>query len=190
MPAPLSSKEDVLELLLATFRDKGYDGASLAELSTATGLGKSSLYHYFPGGKRQMAEQVLERLEANLATALFEPLRSKQTPAKKLAAMLGTLDAFYEGGKKACLLERLSASVDRSHFRRPLARTFSTWIDAVEKLCLEAGLPKAVARSRAETMVVRVEGALVVCAGTGDCGVFERTLRNLRTSLLGPDTGA
>ncbi|MEP7000146.1 MAG: helix-turn-helix domain-containing protein, partial [bacterium] len=48
MPAPISSKDEVLDRLLDTFRDRGYEGASLAELSAATGLMKSSLYHYFP----------------------------------------------------------------------------------------------------------------------------------------------
>jgi AcrR family transcriptional regulator len=171
---------------LSTFRDKGYDGASLAELSTATGLGRSSLYHYFPGGKEEMAQQVLAHLDAQLATALFAPLRSGQTPARRLAGMLATLHAFYDGGRKACLLERLCASVDSGRFRRPLSHAFSTWIDAVEQLCLEAGLHKTVARSRAQDLVVRVEGALVVCAGTGELEVFERTLRELRATLLAP----
>jgi TetR/AcrR family transcriptional regulator, lmrAB and yxaGH operons repressor len=186
MPAPLLPREEVLERLLSTFRDQGYDGASLTELSAATGLGKSSLYHYFPGGKEDMAQQVLAHLDQQLTEALFEPLRSKQSPARKLTAMLVTIDAFYEGGKKACLLERLCASVDRARFRRPLAHAFTAWIEAVEALGLEAGLPKALARSRAEDLVVRVEGALVVCAGTGDPSLFQRTLKELRTSLLTP----
>src|SRR5215217_1906682 len=122
MPAPILSKEEVLDRLLSTFRDKGYEGASLAELSAATGLVKSSLYHYFPGGKEEMAEQVLGHLNRQLATDLYEPLQSGQTPVRKLGAMLDTIDAFYEGGRKACLLERLCASVDRTRFRRPLGR--------------------------------------------------------------------
>jgi TetR/AcrR family transcriptional repressor of lmrAB and yxaGH operons len=187
MPAPLLSKDEVLERLLAAFRDSGYDGASLAELSSATGLGKSSLYHHFPGGKEDMARQVLAHLDGQLAEALFEPLRSAQSPARKLAAMLATLDAFYEGGRKACLLERLCASVDRGRFQRPLARAFATWIEAVEALCVEAGVPRSLARSRAEDLVVRLEGALIVCVGTGDPGVFQRTLRELRRSLLALD---
>lgn len=186
MPAPILSKDEVLNRLLDTFRERGYEGASLAELSAATGLVKSSLYHYFPGGKEDMAEQVLAHLDQQLTTNLYQPLRSARTPAKKLGAMLDTIDAFYEGGRKACLLERLCASVDRSRFRRPLRKAFTVWMEAVEALCLEAGLAKAVARARAEEFVVRIEGALIVCAGTDDYGVFERTIRDLRASVLTP----
>lgn len=186
MPAPLLSKDEVLERLLNAFRDRGYEGASLAELSAATGLVKSSLYHYFPGGKADMAGQVLAHLDRQLATDLYGPLRAARTPAKKLAAMLDTIDAFYEGGRKACLLERLCASVDRTRFRRPLRQAFTVWMDAVEALCLEAGISSAVARARAEDFVVRIEGALIVCAGTDDYGVFARTLKDLRGSVLSP----
>jgi TetR/AcrR family transcriptional repressor of lmrAB and yxaGH operons len=184
MPAPILSKDEVLDLLLNTFRDRGYEGASLAELSAATGLKKSSLYHYFPGGKEDMAEQVLAHMDRLLAANLYQPLQSSQTPARKLGAMLDTIDAFYESGRKACLLERLCASVDRTRFRRPLRQAFTAWMDAVEALCIEAGLSKAVARARAEDFVVRVEGALIVCAGTDDYGVFARTIKDLRSSML------
>ena len=187
MPAPILSKDEVLDILLQTFRERGYEGSSLAELSAATGLVKSSLYHHFPGGKEDMAEQVLAHLEGQLIANLYQPLRSSQPPAKKLGAMLDAIDAFYEGGRTACLYERLSASVDRAKFRRPLKRAFAMWIDAVEALCIEAGLPKAVARARAEDFVVRIEGALIVCARTDDCSVFARTIKALRSSVLAPD---
>jgi hypothetical protein len=57
-------------------------------------------------------------------------------------------------------------------------------VEAVEALCLEAGLSKTVARERAEDLVVRVEGALIMSAGTDDYGVFTRTIKDLRTSVL------
>jgi len=187
MPAPILSKDEVLDILLNVFRERGYEGASLAELSAATGLMKSSLYHHFPGGKVDMAEQVLAYLDDQLAATVYQPLRSTQAPAKKLAAMLDAVDAFYEGGRKACVYERLCASVDRAKFRRPLKRAFAAWMDAVETLCVEAGLSKSVARARAEDLVVRIEGALIVGVGADDFGVFTRTMKELRSSLLAPD---
>ena len=51
MPARLHTREAIVQRLLGVIRREGYDGASLAQLSTATGLGKGSLYHHFPDGK-------------------------------------------------------------------------------------------------------------------------------------------
>ena len=180
------TKPAMLDRLMDLFRDKGFDGASLADISDSTGLGKSSLYHHFPNGKEEIALQVLAHLEDQLEQALFEPLRSSETARRKLDRMLDAIDAFYEGGKKACLLERLSSSVDAKRFQRPLGRAFKAWIDAVETLGVESGLPRSIARTRAEDLVVRIEGALIVSAGRGDTRLFARTLRDLRESVLAP----
>ena len=84
MPAPLLTKPEMLSRLMDLFREKGFDGASLADISESTGLGKSSLYHHFPNGKEEMALQVLAHLEGQLEAALFEPMRSTGAPGKKL----------------------------------------------------------------------------------------------------------
>ena len=186
MPAPLMTRPEMLARLMDLFREKGFDGAAVSDISESTGLGKSSLYHHFPNGKEEMALAVLAHLDEQLERALFEPMRSAESPRKKLNRMLDTIDTFYDGGKKACLLERLCASVDAARFRRPLGRAFKTWVDAVEALGVESGLPRTVARARAEDLVVRIEGALVVSAGTSNTDVFARAIRELRDSVLAP----
>lgn len=183
MPAALLSKDEVLARLLATFRSDGYDGASLAELSQRTGLGKSSLYHHFPGGKAEMATAVLAHLEDALAAAFGSALEAP-TPEAKLARLLDAVDAFYAGGKQACLLERLSASVDRARFKKQLARVFDGFLSAFVEIARAAGLREGVARARAESAVVRIEGALVLTAGTGDTGVFKRALGDIKATFL------
>ncbi|HZD52674.1 MAG TPA: TetR/AcrR family transcriptional regulator [Woeseiaceae bacterium] len=186
MPAPLLPKSEVLDRLMESFRKHGYDGASLATLSERTGLGKSSLYHHFPGGKEQMALEVLAHLNAALEPS-FRAVAKEPDPQRKLDQMLKSIDVLYAGGKKACLLERLAASVDRERFGAPLRATFAGWIDAMAGICRAAGLSAATARRRAEGAVVRIEGALVVAGGTGDVGVFRRTLDHIRRSLLLPE---
>lgn len=183
MPAPLLSKEEVLARLMATFRSDGYDGASLAELSQRTGLGKSSLYHYFPGGKAEMAMAVLAHLEEVLSEAFASALAGK-TPDVQLTRLLESVNAFYAGGKTACILERLAASVDRERFKKPLTRAFAGFVGAFVKVGLAAGLPEKLVRARAEGAVVRIEGALVLVAATGDAGVFERALSEIRATFL------
>jgi AcrR family transcriptional regulator len=183
MPAPISSREEVLERLLETFRRDGYDGASLAELSKRTGLGKSSLYHYFPDGKSEMATAVLAHLETMLTEAFGAALTAK-TAEQKLTRLLATVDTFYAGGKSACLLERLAASVDRAQFKKPLARAFDNFVAAFAEVGRAGGLSETRARATAERAVVRIEGALVFVAGTGDLGVFARTLSDIEAGFF------
>jgi len=188
MPARLATRTEVLDRIMESFRKDGYDGASLATISTRTRLGKSSLYHHFPGGKEEMAHEVLAHLNEGLRET-FEAVDAEHDPKKKLALLLDAVDVLYDGGKKACLLQQLGASVDRARFRSPLKATFTAFMTALAETGRAAGLSAATARRRAEDAIVRIEGALVVAAGMDDYGVFRRTLSELRATLLLPDVG-
>lgn len=184
MPAALISKDEVLARLTDIFREHGYDGASLADLSQATGLGRSSLYHHFPGGKEQMAAEVLGYLDGMLQKALYEPLATETSPTKKLDAMLAVIDGFYEGGSKPCILERFCTSATRPVIGGPLRRSYDVWLTAFETLGISAGIDRTIARSRAEDALARIEGALVVVSGIGKNQVFARALEDVRATLL------
>jgi hypothetical protein len=132
-----------------------------------------------------MAKEVLAHLNQGLGK-VFQAVGAEPRPKKKLDLLLDALDAFYDGGKKACLLERLGASVDRACFRAPLRATFEGLIGVLEGIVRGAGVSPKAARRRAEGAVVRIEGALVVSSGLGDAGVFRRTLEELRSTLLAP----
>jgi AcrR family transcriptional regulator len=180
------SKEEVLDRLFAVFRDHGYDGATLAELSRATGLGKSSLYHYFPGGKDDMALAVLGRaadwLRANFVAAAEGP----GSPRRRLARMLEALDTLYAGGKIACVVGNLVLGSSRQRFQRGLRDAFLMWVAALESLAVETRVPPHVARSRAEDAVAAIQGALILSGGLADTTPFRRTLRSIPYGLLRP----
>lgn len=188
MPAALLSREEVVERLMRVVRRHGYDGASLAELSKATGLGKSSLYHYFPDGKDDMVRAVLEHLESQLRETVFEPLRRPGPARRRVEEMIDTVDAFYRGGREACVLGNLVLGTSRSRFRSKLEAIFSEWIDALSGALIDAGLSKAVAHARAEDAVMRVEGALILAGAMNDPSLFARAVRQLPAELLAPAT--
>jgi TetR/AcrR family transcriptional regulator, lmrAB and yxaGH operons repressor len=182
------SREEVVERLMRVVRRHGYDGASLAELSKATGLGKSSLYHYFPEGKDDMVRAVLEHLESQLRDTVFEPLRRPGPPRRRVEDMVATIDAFYRGGREACVLGNLVLGTSRSRFRGKLEAIFDEWIDALAGALTDAGLPKSVARGRAEDAVMRVEGALILSGAKNDASLFGRAVKQLPNELLAPAT--
>ncbi|HKX35432.1 MAG TPA: TetR/AcrR family transcriptional regulator, partial [Rhizorhapis sp.] len=51
MAKTVKERSDIIPVLGEVFREHGFEGASLAIISARTGLGKGSLYHFFPGGK-------------------------------------------------------------------------------------------------------------------------------------------
>ena len=186
MPPATLTREQVIDKLMMALRKHGYDGASLAELSKATGLGKSSLYHYFPKGKDEMTRAVLDQLAAQLDAALFTPLRAKGPARRRIEGMIATVDQFYRGGREACLLGSLVVGETKDRFHGKLSAIFEEWVDAIAQALRDGGLPKGVARSRAADAVIRIEGALILAGAMGETAPFRRTLDQLAKELLAP----
>ncbi len=189
MPAPLASKEEIVDRLFAVFRDRGFDGASLADLSRATGLGKSSLYHHFPQGKEQMAEEVLARATGLIDHAILEQARSEAPLKIKARKIVASLEQIYSGGRTPCVLGQLATAAIGSTARKHLQTAFEHWITALAELARESGMPTSRARKFAEDWVASLQGSLILQAATGDAGPFERTLKSLlQLASHGPAT--
>ena len=69
-------RRDVVPLLAGVFGDHGWNGSSLSLISSKTGLGKGSLYHFFSRGKTEMAEAVLDDVDMWFQVNVFAPLQS------------------------------------------------------------------------------------------------------------------
>jgi len=57
----MDKKELILREAEILFAEKGYYGLGLSELLTRCGIPKGSFYYYFPGGKIQLIQEVLEK---------------------------------------------------------------------------------------------------------------------------------
>ncbi|WP_299612457.1 TetR/AcrR family transcriptional regulator [uncultured Tateyamaria sp.] len=179
-------EEDLIDALSRVFRDTGYEGATLSSLSQETGLQRASLYHRFPGGKEQMAQEVLAATESWLGENIFEPLKRDGSVDQRLQSMIHKLDELYSSGKQACILNMLSSAPDHdSPFAEPIKRIFDALIDTLAALAEERGFEEADARDRAERAVILLHGSLVLSRGTGSQRPFERFLETLPDELLG-----
>jgi AcrR family transcriptional regulator len=64
--------DSLLEVAVAVFTERGYDGTSMEDLARASGLSKSSLYHHIDG-KEQLLRLALERAVEPLFAVTLEP---------------------------------------------------------------------------------------------------------------------
>ena len=178
------SKQTYVPILLKLFRQFGYEGVTLAKISQATGLGKASLYHHFPGGKAEMAAAALTEVNRWLETTLLPILSSSATPVDTFELMCAEIDRFFDTGKNSCLwavliLEQSSDEL----FGAQIKWAFSQWIEAISTVLIAAGLDETLAKARGEDAIIAIQGALILAYGLKDVAPFQRALKQLPAQL-------
>jgi AcrR family transcriptional regulator len=176
-------KATYIPCLLQLFRQYGYDGATLARISAATGLGKASLYHHFPGGKDEMVKAVMDYLERWLTENILPSLQGDDTALAKLQRMCDRLSELYEAGQQPCMTATLLLGSARDLFHDLIQARYSAWISAVAQVLVDAGLEHHLAQQRGEDMVIAIQGSLIVAQGLNRPEIFQRTLQQLPQQL-------
>lgn len=96
--------DEALEAALRVFWMKGYEGASLADLTEAMGISRPSLYAAF-GSKEELFRQAVERYLEGPAAHAREALQAPTARAVVERLLSGTIDLLSDLSKPAgCLL--------------------------------------------------------------------------------------
>ncbi|MBO9624431.1 MAG: TetR/AcrR family transcriptional regulator [Sphingomonas sp.] len=185
----LTERSEALPALAEVFREHGFEGTSLSLISTATGLGKGSLYNFFPGGKEEMMRAVLADIDAWFDAAIFAPLEQAPDPAAAIAAMMREVEAYFRSGQRVCLVGWLGLGASRDPFGEPVKAYFARWIAALAACLQGGGVAESEATRLAEQAVAGIQGAIVLSRALGDDGAFVRLLRDHETRLTGAVTG-
>lgn len=186
MARPQSVEDkDLIARLGCVFRDVGYAGATLSMLSEASGLKKASLYHRFPGGKQQMAEEVLAAALEWFGANVLEVLTGPGAPLDRVRTAAQHLDSFYAGGAQACLLNMLtSPRAEDGPFSAAIQGSMEALIDAFAALGRDAGCDPETASSRAMRAVTLLQGSLVVSRGLGSPEPFRAFIAGLSDEFI------
>ncbi len=181
------SDEAFIATSLDLFRTYGFEGVSLKQLANATGLEKASLYYRYPGGKDEIALAVAAEVVRWFQANVFEPLQGTGSPRKRVAFVSERLREFYARGAKACLTDVLSIPGGSEDVHSAIRKAMQAWISAFAQVAKESGMSLALARSRAEEAIIRIEGSLVLARVLDDTAAFERTLKLLPDLLTSAD---
>ena len=144
----------------------GYTGVGLKQVAAEAGVPIGSLYHFFPGGKEELAAEAL-RLSGHgyqlLVEGIFETapdlvsgIRIAFTGAAEVLAASGYADA--------CWIETVALEVASTNepLRLVTAEIFDRWIDAATRLAEAGGVPADAARSLGIAIITGLEGAFVL----------------------------
>jgi TetR/AcrR family transcriptional regulator, lmrAB and yxaGH operons repressor len=178
------SKEQVILQLIPVFRQYGYEGTSLSMLSQVTGLGKASLYHYFPQGKQGMATAVMDYIAKSFDETVLQFLNSSDTPEERILLMCQALANFYAHGNNNCFLALMSFGVADNLFHELVKQRLEIWIDRLTQVLIEAGIEPKLARERSQDAIIEIQGGLILVRILNQPAIFTRVLNNMPKKLL------
>jgi AcrR family transcriptional regulator len=101
-----TTKERIRREAAALFREKGFNGTSMAELAREVGITKSSLYHHFPS-KQALLSEIIE-VTVSRVTPLLQEVAESDLPIRERlgrAVALHTVEAIHDRDAVACFIE-------------------------------------------------------------------------------------
>ena len=180
----VAERSDTIIPLAEIFREYGYEGASLALIGKATGLGKGSLYHFFPGGKEEMVQAVLAEIENWFDRTIYAPLREGTDVNGAIDAMLDGVTDYFKSGRRVCLVGALAVSNTRDRFSKAIRGYFESWVDALRSALVRQGRSDHQAGALSEDAVLSIQGAIILSRALDDPAVFQRAIDQVRGRLI------
>jgi AcrR family transcriptional regulator len=161
-----ATRDRIVESSSELFRRQGFAGTGVKQIVAEASAPFGSLYHFFPGGKEQLGEEVIRSSGAiygQLIDAFFTPGADPVTATREFFA--GAAETLRQTDyADACPIATVALEVSSTSepMRQACADVFSDWIDAAATRLAEAGLPRRRSRALAISILTSLEGAFVL----------------------------
>ena len=167
--------------------EKGYAGMELRDVAERGKAPRGSIYHHFPGGKRQLAAEAAA-LEGTEIGAMIERSLAEH-------GVRGTLARFGEIFRRrvADHPERIGCPVAAAALARPedpalaaaATAAFESWERPIAAALRQEGVGEEDAETFAGLVISTVEGALVRARAAGDPAPLDSAIGGLGQALDG-----
>ncbi len=178
------------------FRERGVEGTAVADVLERSGAPRGSVYHHFPGGKQQLAEEAT-RWAGDFMTAAIAAGIEHQDPRTVIETFTNiwieiVRQSDFEAG---CPIVAATLEGNRSPAARSAAATaFGNWEDLIANAIHRQDIPADRARSLATLIIASIEGAVVLARAQQSTQPLERVAIELRALVetiapqpFGPD---
>src|SRR3954452_11352991 len=162
-----TSRDRIVGAGAELFRRHGYNGTGVKQIVTEANAPFGSLYHFFPGGKEELGEEVIRwsgAIYLGLIDLFFAPGADpvEATEAFFAAAAETLRETDYAD---ACPIATVALEVASTSepLRQATADVFESWVAHTAAYFEGAGLEAQAARDVAVALLAILEGAFVLC---------------------------
>jgi AcrR family transcriptional regulator len=169
-------------------RSRGVSATSLADVLADSGAPRGSIYHHFPEGKTQLAEDAIrwtsERLLAHLRAGT--PSGPSDVLERFIDVWRGTVVA--SAGTAGCVVAGVAIDTvpEETGVMELVRATFRSWAGVLAEQLQDAGVPPQRAKPIAMATLAGMEGALILCRAEGNVRPLDAVAEELMR-LLPPE---
>jgi AcrR family transcriptional regulator len=159
------ARERMVRSAAYLFRERGFSGTAFSDVIAHSGAPRGSIYHHFPGGKTQLAEEAV-RYAGDFLNAGVRAATRDDDPVAAVRVFLGwwrrvLVRSDFRAG---CPIVAVTVESQlESRLAEAAADAFQRWEDALAAGLVAAGAAPARAARLATLIVGAVEGATILC---------------------------
>lgn len=131
------NRTDLLDTAVELFRLQGFNGTSTADLVTALGINRKSMYAEF-GSKQELFEAALEHYDRNHLTRVLEPIEAPDAGVEAIRRAFSDYASASEGwyNGRGCLL--CNTAVERGALDPASGRYVAAYLDRLTRAFRQA----------------------------------------------------
>ncbi len=157
------SRQRMLESAIDLLRGYGLSGAGINDLVRVSGAPKGSVYHFFPGGKSQIAHEALTLYAARVQDFIEAALAGDAPAQDRVRALFGAFARRVEQSdfRRSCAVGTVSLDLGdgADGLHDTLADALAGWTETIARR-VDLGDPERT-RSFARLVLTAIEGAYV-----------------------------
>jgi AcrR family transcriptional regulator len=181
------TRERIVDASSELFRRRGYASTGVKQIVEQANAPFGSVYHFFPGGKEQIGEEVVRSSGAQyleLIAVIFDGAPDVATATNDffLGAAWTVADSHYAD---ACPIATLALEVASTNetLREATADVFESWIAELTRRYVAGGIGRRRARALAELAFCALEGAFMLSRASRDVAPIETVGRFVSTAV-------
>ncbi|WP_043615182.1 TetR/AcrR family transcriptional regulator [Nonomuraea candida] len=159
----LGTRERIVRTTAQLMQRQGYEATGLKQISQEARATLGSVYHFFPGGKRELAVEAVRHGAAEFAEFLRVAFEQEDDPAAAMIACTRTLakDLRESGWLDGCPVTTtaLESTGRAPEIQQAAEEAYESWRALVREKLARAGFAEDVARELAHTVINLLEGA-------------------------------
>lgn len=161
----MDKRELIMDEAFKLFFEKGYYGLGLQELLKRCGIPKGSFYYYFPGGKKQLLCDVMERTYNRMEQSILNRILVKENAAESFINMIDWHSATIEGKKYLASLMMTMISIESLYLDEKVheicENIYHRWQNTYFIKLTEYGYSEVIARQKAQVLFALIHGSLI-----------------------------